>query len=318
VTRVVLVVHGGAGDAPRDKDSPEFGKRREGLERALKAGYARLRDGGSSLDAVEAAVRVLEDDEWFNAGRGAVFTREERNELDAAVMEGTTRKAGAVASVTVIKNPVSAARAVMEHSRHVFLIGHGAEAFAREQGLEIVDPSYFRTEHRLKELREQQRREKEAPRKGGRAPAPGERYFGTVGAVALDRQGHLAAATSTGGITGKLPGRVGDTPVIGGGTYADDAACAVSCTGQGEVFIRHAVAHDVTARMKYQKLGVAGAAEAVLKALPPRKGGSGGLIALDAHGNAAMPFDTQRMYRGWVTEDGKVHVIIGTEEEPAP
>jgi beta-aspartyl-peptidase (threonine type) len=312
VTKVVLLVHGGAGDAPRDKDSPELAKRKQGLEQALRAGYARLQGGGRSLDAVEAAVRVLEDDPWFNAGRGAVFTREGRNELDAAIMDGKTRKAGAVAGVTVVKNPVRAARAVMEHSRRVLLIGRGAEMFAREQGLEIVDPSYFRTEHRWKELEEQQRKEKEAPpRKGGMGPAPEDRYFGTVGAVAVDAAGNLAAATSTGGLTGKMPGRVGDTPVIGAGTYADNDACAVSCTGYGEFFIRYAVAHDVWARMKYLKLPVEKAALESLHALPRHRGGLGGLIALDAHGNAAMPYDTERMYHGWVTQDGTVHVVIG-------
>jgi beta-aspartyl-peptidase (threonine type) len=309
VTKVVLVVHGGAGNAPKDKDSPELAKRREGLERALRAGYDKLQAGGRSLDAVEAAVRVLEDDPWFNAGRGAVFTREGRNELDAAIMDGKTRKAGAVAGVTVIKNPVTAARAVMEHSRHVLLIGRGAEMFARARGLESVDPSYFRTEHRWKELEEQQRKEKEAPpREEGLGPAPEDRYFGTVGAVAVDHDGNLAAATSTGGLTGKMPGRVGDTPVIGAGTYADNEACAVSCTGYGEFFIRHAIAHDVWARMKYLKLPVDRAAADALHALPRHRGGLGGLIALDAHGNAAMPYDTERMYHGWVTQDGQVHV----------
>jgi beta-aspartyl-peptidase (threonine type) len=317
VAKVVLVVHGGAGDAPKDRDAPGLALRKAGLERALKAGYDKLHGGASSLDAVEAAVRVLEDDPWFNAGRGAVFTREGHNELDAAVMDGATLKAGAVAGVTVVKNPVSAARAVMERSSHVLLIGRGAEAFARQQGLEIVDPSYFRTEHRLKELQEQQRKEKEAPRKEGRAPATPEHYFGTVGAVAVDRHGNLAAATSTGGLTGKMPGRVGDTPVIGAGTYADNAACAVSCTGYGEFFIRHAVAHDVTARMKYLKLPVERAADEALHALPRQKGGMGGLIALDARGNAAMPYDSERMYHGWVTEDGKVHVVVNRQEEPS-
>ncbi len=318
VTRVVLVVHGGAGNAPKDKNGQQLAGRREGLERALRTGQARLQEGRSSLDAVEAAVRVLEDDPWFNAGRGAVFNRDGHNELDAAIMDGKTRKAGAVAGVTVIKNPVSAARAVMEHSRHVLLISRGAEAFAQAQGLEIVDPSYFRTEHRWREFEEQQRKEKEAaPHKQGLAPAAPDRYFGTVGAVAVDHHGNLAAATSTGGLTGKLPGRVGDTPVIGAGTYADNEACAVSCTGYGELFIRHAVAHDVWARMKYLKLPIEQAAGDALHALPRNQGGNGGLIALDAHGNAAMPYDTERMYCGWVTQDGKIHIKVTTEVETA-
>jgi beta-aspartyl-peptidase (threonine type) len=318
VEKVVLAVHGGAGDLPRDKTSPELIKRREGIERALRAGYRRLEKGGTSLDAVEAAIRVLEDDPWFNAGKGAVFTHEMRNELDASIMEGQGKKAGAVAGVTVIKNPITAARTVMEKSKHVLLAGRGAELFALKMGLEIVDPSYFRTEHRLKELQEELRREKQEEKAGRRGSQVrrAARYFGTVGAVARDRDGNLAAGTSTGGMTNKMGGRVGDSPIIGAGTYADNAACAVSCTGHGEVFIRYAVAHDVAARMKYgQASRVDEAVRQVIKGLPDEPGGVGGAIALDARGNLGVSFTTERMYRGYVTSDGKVHVII-TEERP--
>jgi beta-aspartyl-peptidase (threonine type) len=304
---VVLVIHGGAGTLRKNKMTPALEKQyRAALEKALRAGHDVLqKDGSSSLDAVEAAVRVLEDSPLFNAGKGSVFTHEGRNELDAAVMDGKGKTAGAVACLTCIKNPVSAARAVMEKSGHVLLIGRDADLFATRQGLEVVDPSYFWTEGRWQELQEALRR--------GAAAAPPEQHVGTVGAVARDRHGHLAAATSTGGMTNKLPGRVGDTPLIGAGTYADNETCAVSATGDGEVFIRHVVAHDVAARMKYQKLSVQEAAVAALQEIPPEPGGVGGLIALDAGGNFAMPFNTPGMYRGSITADGKTHVAIYEE-----
>lgn len=324
---ITLVIHGGAGTITRKNMTPEKEKAyRAALEQALKAGYAILQKGGASLDAVEAAIHVMEDSPLFNAGKGAVFTHEGKNELDAAVMDGKTGKAGAVASVTTIRNPISAARAVMEKSQHVMLIGKGAEVFAKEKGLEIVDPGYFYTESRWNALQKAIEQEKveldhseEKPKKpdmkkaGSRADdlifTEGKK-FGTVGCVALDRNGNLAAGTSTGGMTNKRYGRVGDAPIIGAGTYADNATCAVSATGHGEYFIRSVVAYDIAALMKYKGLSVADAAkEVVLKKLV-EKGGEGGVIALDAKGNLAMPFNSEGMYRGYVKSDGKIVVEI--------
>jgi beta-aspartyl-peptidase (threonine type) len=312
-SKVVLAIHGGAGVRPKKEMTADLEKQfRADLERALRAGHEALRkDGGTSLDAVEAAIRVLEDSPRFNAGKGAVFTREGRNELDAAVMEGKEKRAGAVAGVSRVKNPISAARKVMA-SEHVLMVGPGADQLAIARGAEEVSPVYFWTEERWKQLLQAQEEEKKKPKaeKGTRRDAPADRHYGTVGAVAVDGQGNLAAGTSTGGMTNKRPGRVGDSPLIGAGTYADNAACAVSCTGHGEVFIRYAVAHEITALMKYKKLSVAEAAASALKQLPEEEGGVGGLIALDANGDLAMPYNTEGMYRGYVTADGKVHVAI--------
>lgn len=311
--KVVLVIHGGAGVEERDKMTKEMEQKyRDDLERALRAGHAALdKKEGTSLDAVEAAIKVLEDSPLFNAGKGAVFTREGRNELDASIMEGKTKKAGAVAGVTRTKNPICAARAVMD-SEHVLMIGDGADRFAHSKGVAAVSPLYFWTEQSWRELQDAQK-EHERKREGG----SGERkrpanHFGTVGAVAVDRAGNLAAGTSTGGLTYKRAGRVGDSPIIGAGTYAENEACAVSCTGHGEVFIRHAVAHDIVARMKYKKQALREAAEETFKSLPPEKeeGGVGGLIALDRDGNFAMPFNTNGMNRGSITNDGRVQVSI--------
>lgn len=290
VPDVVLAVHGGVG-VPDDL-TPERAKLYAAdLEAALKAGHAALR-AGTNLDAVEAAIVVLEDSPRFNAGRGAVFTRDGTVELDASIMEGTGRSGGAVAGVSRLKNPIRAARAVMTKSEHVLLAGTGAERFARSAGCEEVDPTYFWTAERWEQLRRKTK-------------------FGTVGAVARDSRGRLAAGTSTGGMTGKRPGRLGDSPIIAAGTYADDRAAAVSCTGHGEVFIRHAVASDLTARMRYRGQPVAEAARDVFAELPKEDGGVGGLIALDPAGNAVFHFDTPAMFRGWVTSDGKVHVRTG-------
>jgi beta-aspartyl-peptidase (threonine type) len=244
--KLVLLIHGGEGDLPPDAP-PELEKQSEDvLAEALSKGYERLKEGGrtASLDAVEAAIRVMEDSPLFNAGKGAVFTHDGRNELDASIMEGKTKKAGAVAGVTIVKNPISAARDVMEHSPHVLLIGRGAELFSFKQKLDIVHPDYFWTERRWKELQEALRKEAQLRKNGevAEAPAP-RRHMGTVGAVALDSEGNLAAGTSTGGMTNKWSGRVGDSPIIGAGTYADNESCAVSCTGWGEYFIRYAVAY---------------------------------------------------------------------------
>ncbi len=303
--RPVLVIHGGAGVITRDL-TPERRRLVEAdLHAALDAGYAVLKEGGSSLDAVSRAVVVLEDSPWFNAGKGAVFNHDGRNELDAAIMDGTTRRAGNVAGVHRIKNPVLLARAVMERSPHVMLVGDGAEAFAQSVGVPLVDPSYFRTEERWQQL--QQALQAEAAKQ--EASLPSAFRHGTVGAVALDAQGRLAAATSTGGMTNKRWGRIGDAPVIGAGTYAD-ARCAVSATGWGEFYIRTAAAHSICARVAWKKESVAAAAKAVVMDDVPSLCGDGGVIALDAHGNFAMPFNTEGMFRGWIDRDGKSHVAM--------
>jgi beta-aspartyl-peptidase (threonine type) len=282
---------------------------RAGLEKALKVGYEILQGGGSSLDAVEKAIRVLEDDPQFNAGKGAVFTSEGVNELDASIMDGKSLKAGAVTGVRRVKNPVSLARLVMEKSPHVMLAGSGAEAFAKEQGVELVDSKYFFTQERWDALQKM----KDAAKGGG---SGGKKFLisdqdahGTVGAVALDQQGNVAAATSTGGMTNKRPGRVGDSPVIGAGTYANNATCAVSATGDGEYFIRAVVAHQVSSLMRYQGASVQAAAEATIKQVG-ELGGTGGLIAIDHDGNIAMPFNTSGMYRGRVDPSGKFIIEI--------
>ncbi len=310
-SKVVLVIHGGAGVISRTKMTAERESQyREALERALRAGAAEIEKGGRSLDAVEAAIKVMEDSPLFNAGKGAVFTHEGRNELDAAIMEGAEKRAGAVAGVTRIKNPIAAARAVMERSPHVLLVGEGADRFAISQKLEEVNPVYFWTPERWKALQEALEREGRETRQRTSSLPPPDRRFGTVGAVALDRHGNLAAGTSTGGMTNKRYGRVGDSPIIGAGTFADNATCAVSGTGHGEIFIRFSVAHEISALMKYGKRTVQEAAREVLKGLPPEDGGVGGVIALDAAGNAALEFDTEGMYRGTITADGTIAIAI--------
>lgn len=297
---IALVIHGGAGTMSRQALTPDMEKAiRADLDRALDAGYAVLKRGGSALDAVSAAAVILEDSTHFNAGKGAVFSAEGINELDAAIMDGATLKAGAVAGLRRVKNPIRLARAVMEKSPHVMLIGEGAERFGATVGIEFVDPSYFRTEERWRQLQEAKAKEKA----GAAVEAGPARYFGTIGALALDAQGRLAAATSTGGMTNKRWGRVGDSPIVGAGTYANDR-CAVSGTGWGEFYIRLAVAHDICARVAYRGDTVAAAAEEVVMKRVPALGGDGGAIAMDAAGNIAMPFNTGGMYRGWINPDG--------------
>lgn len=299
-SNTALVIHGGAGVASRESVSAqdEIAIRKD-LDRALDAGHKILADGGSALDAVTAAIVVLEDSPWFNAGKGAVFNAEGGHELDASIMEGHTRRAGAVAGVTTIKNPVKLARAVMEHSPHVLLATEGAEHFADTRPeIERVDPKYFDTDRRWKQLQEAKAHET-----ADTLHTVHGTYFGTVGAVALDTQGHIAAATSTGGMTNKRFSRIGDSPIIGAGTYADDG-CGVSGTGWGEFYIRAAVAHDICARVAYRGDSLAAAAEEVVNGVVPRLGGDGGAIALDKHGNIAMPFNTPGMYRGWIRPDG--------------
>ncbi len=315
----VLVIHGGAGTILRKNMTPEKEKAyKEGLNKALQMGYAVLKKGGSALDAVEVAVRVMEDDSLFNAGKGSVFTHEGKNELDAAIIDGKTLAAGSVASVSVIKNPIIAARAVMEKSGHVMLIGKGAEDFAKQQGIEIVDPKYFYTEDRWKALKKIQDSTKVELDHGSdkipvKQPENKDHKYGTVGAVALDIHGNLAAATSTGGMTNKKFGRVGDAPIIGAGTYADNNSCAVSCTGWGEYFIRLVVAKSVADLMEYKKVSLKEAADELIMKKVPQLGGDGGLIAVDNKGNIAMPFNTAGMYRGYIKSDGSSEVKIYNE-----
>lgn len=316
--KFVLVIHGGAGTILKQSMTPEKEKAyKADLQRALDAGYAVLSKGGTALDAVEAAVKIMEDSPLFNAGKGAVFTNEGKNELDASIMNGKNLAAGSVASVTNIKNPISAARVVMERSPHVMMIGAGAEKFAAQQGLEIVDPSYFRTEERWRALERVKREEPDSveldhgnKKSTLKQPENKDSKYGTVGAVALDMAGNLAAATSTGGMTNKRFGRVGDAPIIGAGTYANNSTCAVSCTGWGEYFIRLVVAKSVSDLMEYKNSTLKAAADELIMKKVPELGGDGGLIAVDKTGNIAMPFNTAGMYRGYVKSDGKTEIKI--------
>lgn len=291
-----LVIHGGAGTIRKSDMSPEReAEYMAALNAALDAGESVLKNGGTSEEAVVKTIMLLEDSPLFNAGKGAVFTNAGTNELDASVMDGATMQAGAVAGVTIVKNPVTAAVAVMKNSPHVMLSGKGAEQFAIEQGLDTVANSYFHTESRMKSL-EKVKAEEE---KTGLLEDRTDSKFGTVGCVALDKNGNIFAGTSTGGMTNKRWGRIGDAPIIGAGTYADNATCGVSCTGHGEYFIRYAVAHDVSARMAYLKEDLQTAADFVINKKLVEKGGEGGLIALDAYGNIALPFNSEGMYRGF-------------------
>ena len=303
--RTALVIHGGAGVITREQLSEaDEAALRADLDRALDAGDAVLKRGGTALDAVTAAVVVLEDSPWFNAGKGAVFTADGTHELDAAVMEGHTRRAGAVAGLRTVRNPIRLARAVMEHSPHVFLVADGAEAFADTRpDVERVPNEWFDTPRRREQL--EAAREREQRQAAGEAlpVAPGT-YFGTVGAVALDANGHIAVATSTGGMTNKRWGRVGDAPVIGAGTYANDV-CGISGTGWGEFYLRAVAAHDICARVALRGDPIAVAAEDVINRIIPALGGDGGAIGLDAQGNIVMPFNTPGMYRGWIKPDGR-------------
>ncbi len=316
----VLVIHGGAGVVRQNMTPTKERAVRAAMAQALQSGYAQLKAGKSSLDAVTAAITVLEDDPNFNAGRGAVFTHDGKNELDAAIMDGNTLRAGAVAGVQRIKNPILLARAVMEKSDHVMLAGAGAEAFAQSIGMPLVDPAYFRTEERWQQL------QKALQEDAARQPHADEetaRHFGTVGAVALDAHGNLAAATSTGGMTDMRWNRIGDTPIIGAGTYAN-GGCAVSGTGWGEYYIRTVAAHSICMRVTQMRIPLKRAAAVVINQEIPALGGNGGAIALDAQGHIAMPFNTDGMFRGWMGADGIAHVAIygdeddGTVEVPQP
>jgi beta-aspartyl-peptidase (threonine type) len=349
--KFVLVIHGGAGTILKKNMSPEYEKAyTTALDSALKAGYAILSNGGTSLDAITAAIKVMEDCPLFNAGKGAVFTNEGKNELDAAIMDGQTLKAGSVAGVTTIKNPITAARAVMEKSEHVIMAGKGAEKFAGMNGCTIVDPSYFYTKERwyafkyvktsdslLQEFNRvkeslhrttdsfnqkmlkydinsadslQTELKKSKPSAFLKQPNNHDYKYGTVGAVALDIHGNLAAGTSTGGMTNKKYGRIGDAPIIGAGTYADNNTCAISCTGWGEYFIRLVMAKSIADRMEFGKMSLVDAAnEMVMKKLPAL-GGDGGLIAVDKDGNITLPFCTEGMYRGYIRSTGEKAIKI--------
>lgn len=315
-TKYVLVMHGGAGTILKKNMTAEKEQAyRAAMTKALQTGYDALKSGKSSLDAVEVAIHVLEDSPLFNAGKGAVFTHEGKNEMDAAIMDGKTLKAGAIAGVTVIRNPISAARAVMEKSEHVMMAGKGAEDFAKQAGLTIVDPSYFYTEDRWRGLQQALKQDSmktvlDHDKKTSKLGTINRDFkFGTVGAVALDKAGNLAAGTSTGGMTNKRYGRIGDAPIIGAGTYANNATAGVSGTGWGEFYIRTVLAYDLSAMMEYQKLSVDQASKKVIEKMG-KLGGDGGLIALDKNGHVAMEFNTAGMYRGTVTEDGKISVEI--------
>jgi L-asparaginase / beta-aspartyl-peptidase len=294
----VLVIQGGCGNITPESIPEESRKNyTDVLSRALDTGYVLLKNGRSSVDAVEAAIIIMENSPYFNAGKGAVFTHDGKNELDASIMDGSTLKAGAVAAVGDIRNPITAARKVMEESEHVLLCGAGASKFAREHGIEMADSSYFYTERRWKSLQEALEKEK----------ASGH---GTVGCVALDKNGNLAAGTSTGGMTNKLTGRIGDTPIIGAGNYANNNTCAVSGTGHGEFLIRYTVAHDISALMEYKHLSLEEAAKQVVQEKLKDAGGDCGIIAADRKGNIVMEFNTTGMFRGYVRSDGKKEVFI--------
>ncbi len=307
--KFALIIHGGAGSGTRAEIGDEREKdMRAALNRALASGYQVLEQGGSSLDAVQAAILVLEDDPNLNAGKGAVFNAAGGHELDASIMDGKTLQAGAVAGVTTIRNPILLARAVMEQSPHVMMAGEGAMRFASQLGLEEVDPTYFDTERRRKALEHALQKQSEL------GTSAASDYFGTVGVVALDQRGNLAAGTSTGGMTAKRYGRVGDSPVIGAGTYANNASCGVSSTGHGEFFIRHVVAFNICAKMQYQKLSIEEAADAVVMKELVEVGGSGGVIAMDAKGNIAWPFNTKSMLRAYQSSESGPVVKIFKDE----
>jgi len=319
--RIGFMIHGGAGSMKKGSMTPEKEKAyRDKLTDVLLAGYKALQDGKTSVDAVEIAIRMMEDSPLFNAGKGAVFTADGRNELDASIMNGNTLGAGGVAGLRHVRNPITLARAVMEKSPHVLMFGDGAERFAKEQNVELVDEKYFWTQERwdglqkIKQQEKEQQQQKQQPKKvsdlNDGYSEKAEKVFGTVGAVALDKEGNLAAGTSTGGMDNKRYGRVGDSPIIGAGTYANNDTCAVSGTGWGEYFIRLGVAHDISALMEYRAMTVQAAADAVIQQKLPKLGGDGGVIAMDKFGNMAVSFNTDGMFRAYIGSDGKPVVDI--------
>lgn len=315
---IAIAIHGGAGTITRANLTEEQEQAyRQKLTQALQAGYDVLEEGGDSTTAVIAAIQVMEASPLFNSGVGAVYTWDGEHELDASLMEGKNQNAGAVAGVKTVKSPIALAREVMEESAHVMLSGEGAETFAAKQGLELVDNSYFNTERRYQQLL----RAKETIKASEQSEQQAWEYldldykYGTVGAVAVDQQGNISAGTSTGGMTAKRYGRIGDSPIIGAGTWADNESCAVSATGHGEYFIRYHVAADICSRVKYQDKTVAEAGDEVIHGVLKEAGGTGGVIIIDAQGNIAMPFNTEGMYRGYMKADGKAHVAIYREED---
>lgn len=319
--KFVLVIHGGAGTILKSQMTAEKEiLYTQGLDDALKAGNEVLKNGGTALDAVVAAIKVLEDNPLFNAGKGAVFTNEGKNEMDAAIMDGKTLKAGAVASVTTIKNPITAARAVMDRSEHVMMVGKGAEKFAQQSGCTIVDPSYFFTQDRWNSLQKVKAEDStktmldhDSSKALLKQPGNYDYKYGTVGCVALDMYGNLAAGTSTGGMTNKKYGRVGDAPIIGAGTYANNATCAISCTGWGEFYIRLVMAKSISDRMELAHQSLKDACNEMIMKQLGELGGDGGMIAVDKDGNIAMPFNTEGMYRAYITSDGKKEIKIFKE-----
>jgi len=305
---VAIAIHAGAGTISKENFTASMELEIRGtLMKAVQTGHEVLSSGGSSLDAITLAITILENSPHFNAGRGAVFNAEGRHELDASIMDGSNLEAGAVAGVQNIRNPILLARKVMTDSVHVMLMGEGAEVFARANGIEFADNDYFFTEHRWRQLQKAKSREKQDAQL---APESPERWLSTVGAVALDANGDLAAATSTGGMTNKRWGRVGDSPIIGAGTYADNRSCAVSATGHGEYFIRATVARDICSRVQYQGMDLAAAADAVINGQLRDMGGDGGIIAIDPKGNIALTFNTPGMYRASVDVEGNLDVRI--------
>ena len=310
--RLGFVIHGGAGVIKKGSLTPEQEKEyRVKLEEAVTAGYKALQAGKTSVEAVEVAIRILEDSPLFNAGKGAVFTADGKNELDASIMDGKTLMAGAVAGLHHVKNPISLARAVMEKSPHVMMIGDGAEQFAKEQKIELVDEKYFFTQRRWDELQQEQQQQQQAKPSVGLNgySEPSAKAFGTVGAVALDKFGNIAAGTSTGGMTNKKYGRVGDSPVIGAGTYASNNTCGVSATGWGEYFIRLDVDCDISAMMEYRALPIQQSADIVMKKVQSL-GGDGGVIAMDKWGNIGLSLNSEGMYRAYINNEGKAVVEI--------
>lgn len=317
--KYAIVIHGGAGTILKENmsDSLETAYKNK-LEEAIKVGHEILKNGGTALEAVTKTINVMEDSPLFNAGKGAVFTHEETNELDASIMDGNTLNAGAVAGVTHIKNPIDLAYEVMVNSEHVMLAGKGAEEFAKLRGFELVDPSYFYTENRFQSLqRIKEKEETQLDHNGKTAftdPFIKDSKFGTVGCVALDKNGNIAAGTSTGGMTNKRWNRIGDAPIIGAGTYANNATCGVSSTGWGEYFIRAMVAHDISAMMEYKGISLQEAAQEVIQKKIPALGGDGGIVALDKDGNIAMEFNTAGMYRAYINTEGELFIGIYKEE----
>ncbi len=314
-----IIIHGGAGTILKENMSPELeAAYKAKLEEAIKTGYEILKNGGTSLDAIEKTINIMEDSPLFNAGKGAVFSNAETNELDASIMDGKTLNAGASAGTTTVKNPINLARAIMEQSEHVMLSGKGAEIFATEKGLEIVNTSYFFTEKRFKALQRIKAKTKSELDHDAKTafldPYIKDSKFGTVGCAALDKNGNLAAGTSTGGMTNKRYGRIGDAPIIGAGTYANNATCAVSSTGWGEYFIRGMVAYDISALMGYKGLSLRDAAKLVIQEKIPNLGGDGGIVAVDKNGSMVAEFNTAGMYRATMDADGKLTIGIYKDE----